>query len=190
MQTQQINVEYFFRLLYGLGTGTSVVNSAAFYAWAAHAWFWFTIVAYAISIAGFLLVVYLTVQLFELRKREREFYSTLLETGEKAASTDARWQHIESLMQGGTPSEWREAITEADIMLDGVLTKQGYRGDSVGDKLNNVDAEEFATLNEAWEAHKVRNRIAHDGSAFDLSETLALRTLQRYEAVFKEFGAL
>jgi hypothetical protein len=190
MQTQQINVEYFFRLLYDLLFGTHYVDTTVIYAMIAKLWLWVTVVSYTISILGFLLIVYLTVQLFELRKREREYYSTLIDTGEKAGSTDARWQHIESLVDAGTPSGWREAITEADIMLDGVLTKQGYRGDSVGDKLNNVDPDEFSALNDAWEAHKVRNQIAHEGSAFELSESLALRTLQRYEAVFKEFGAL
>jgi len=157
------------------------------YAWFSHLWFWFTIVAYAISIAGFILIVYVTVQLFELRKREREFYSTLIDTGEKVGGANARWQHIESLMQSATPSEWREAITEADIMLEAVLTKQGYKGDGVGEKLNNVDPADLATLQDAWEAHKVRNHIAHEGSAFPLSAALAQRTMQRYESVFREF---
>jgi hypothetical protein len=33
----------------------------------------------------------------------------------------------------------------------------------------------------------VRNQIAHEGSSFDLSETLARRTLARFESVFREF---
>ena len=50
-----------------------------------------------------------------------------------------RWQHIESLADGTNASEWREAIIEADIMLDDLLAKKGYRGDGVGEKLKSVE---------------------------------------------------
>ena len=75
-------------------------------------------------------------------------------------------------------------------MLDDMLTKQGYDGEGVGEKLKSVESSDFNTLNEAWEAHKVRNQIAHQGSAFDLSDTLARRTIAQYEAVFREFRAI
>ena len=84
-----------------------------------------------------------------------------------------RWEHIQSLLEGNTPSEWREAIIEADIMLDDVLAKRGYEGDGVGEKLKSANKESFGTLQNAWEAHKVRNLIAHQGSSFDLSESIA-----------------
>ena len=85
------------------------------------------------------------------------------------------------------PSDWRRAIIEADIMLDDLLSKMGYRGESVGEKLKRVEPGDMKTLNDAWEAHKVRNRIAHDGSTFVLSEHDAKQTIQSYRKVFEEF---
>jgi hypothetical protein len=70
------------------------------------------------------------------------------------------------------------------------LTRQGYIGDGVGEKLKSIEPSEFGTLADAWEAHKVRNQIAHEGSAFNLSESLAHRTIARYESVFREFKAI
>ena len=67
-----------------------------------------------------------------------------------------------------------------------MLTRLGYLGDSIGDKLKTVNPAQFRTLQEAWEAHKVRNDIAHLGSAFPLTDHLAYRTILQYENVFKE----
>ncbi len=187
----QANVEYFFRLLYELVFGAfASMSYEAFTALAAKVWLWITFVGYAFSVAGLFVVVYATIRLFELRKREEEFYSTLILAPEAAGGMHPRWEHIETLLAGGSPSEWRQAIIEADIMLDDVLAKRGYAGDGVGEKLMSADREGFATLQNAWEGHKVRNLIAHQGSAFNLSETLAQRTLAHYGAVFREFKVI
>ena len=71
-----------------------------------------------------------------------------------------------------------------------MLTRNGYVGIGVGEKLKSADKVHFNTLQDAWEAHKVRNLIAHEGSAFDLSESLARRTIARYSAVFREFKVI
>jgi len=192
MPVEQINIEYFFRLLYQLffrGAG-GAFDLTHIKALAAQVWFWVVVVGYGISIIAFFVIVYATVRLFELRKREAEYYSTLLVTPETEAAGNPRWKHIQSLLNQNSQSAWREAITEADIMLDDVLTRRGYVGDGVGEKLRGVNPADLASLQDAWEAHKVRNQIAHEGSAFLLSESLAQRTLARYGAVFHEWGAV
>jgi len=191
MVATQINVEYFFRLLYELFYGAHApANYSVFSAFAAHLWLWIIVIGYALSILGLFIIVYSTVRLFELRKREDAYYSTLLLAPETKGGIHQRWQHIESLANGTSASEWREAIIEADIMLDGILAKHGYTGDGVGEKLKTADKTDFATLQDAWEAHKVRNQIAHQGSAFDLSEIGARRTIAHYGSVFHEFKVI
>lgn len=188
----QANVEYFFRLLYECFHGSCYgsVSTAGFSAWLAHLWIWIIVIGYALSVIGLFVIVYTTMRLFELRKREEEYYSTLLLPPDATGGINPRWQHIESLINGATASEWREAIIEADIMLDDLLTRNGYVGDGVGEKLKSIEPTEIGSLQDAWEAHKVRNQIAHEGSAFDLTESLARRTIARYENVFREFKAI
>lgn len=188
----QANVEYWFRLLYNCiyGACYGSVGVAGFEAWLAQLWLWIIGIGYALSVIGLFVIVYATMRLFELRKREAEFYSTLILPPETAGGMHPRWEHIQSLLEGDSPSAWREAIIEADIMLDDVLAKQGYVGDGVGEKLKSADKGEFATLQDAWEAHKVRNQIAHQGSTFDLSDTLARRTIAHYETVFRGFKVI
>ena len=191
MPANQINVEYFFRLLYecfhGGCYGHTTVSSAGLLSWVAHLWLMFIVLGYVLALVALIIIVYALIRLFELRKREDEFYGTLLLAPEEAGGINPRWTHIETLAGSTNPSDWRTAIIEADIMLDDILTRQGYPGEGVGEKLKSVEPSDFNTLQDAWEAHKVRNQIAHEGSAFDLSETLARRTIARYESVFREF---
>ncbi|MEK7101893.1 MAG: hypothetical protein AAB882_01935 [Patescibacteria group bacterium] len=186
----QTNTEYFFRLLYECLYGACYGSMEGAYSFLSHLWLWIIFIGYAVSVAALFLIVYCTMRLFELRRREEHFYSTLIVPLEGKGGIHPRWEHIQSLLEGNTPSEWREAIIEADIMLDDVLAKRGYEGDGVGEKLKSANKESFGTLQNAWEAHKVRNLIAHQGSSFDLSESIAGRTIQHYEAVFREFKVI
>lgn len=98
-----------------------------------------------------------------------------------------RWQHIQDLIKSYNENDWRQAIIEADIILEEMLDKMQYDGITIGDKLKNVERSDFVTLDKAWNAHKVRNQIAHDGSNFKVTRDIAEKTIKDFEAVFKEF---
>ncbi len=98
-----------------------------------------------------------------------------------------RWLHVLELSNSTNPADWRVAIIEADIMLDELLKTCGYTGEGIGEKLKSVEPSDMLTLDNAWEAHKVRNRIAHSGSSFELNERETQRVITLYESVFKEF---
>src|SRR3989344_2501901 len=132
MRAEQINVEYFFRLLYELIYETHAsFDYEAFRALLAYIWLWVVWIGYGLSVIGLFIIIYTMMRVFDLRKREDQFYGTLLITPEAAGGINPRWGHIQSLMEGTTPSQWREAIVEADIMLEDMLTKQGYTGESI-----------------------------------------------------------
>lgn len=100
------------------------------------------------------------------------------------------WENIRSKLLSDSPSDWRLAIIEADIYLDRLLDAKGYTGDTIGDKLKNLSDGRLPSLQVAWEAHKVRNRIAHDGAQFVLTMPEARRVLSQYETVFRDLGAI
>ncbi len=101
--------------------------------------------------------------------------------------SNERWLHIVQLLQSHNQNDWRQAIIEADIILEEMLEKMGYDGMTIGDKLKNVEPSDFRTLNQAWEAHKIRNRIAHMGSEFQISHADTERVINLYQEVFEEF---
>ena len=94
-----------------------------------------------------------------------------------------RWAIVEGYMSSGQEPLWRIGILEADTMLADSLREKGYAGADVGEMLQGAA---FRSVQLAWDAHKVRNRIAHEGSAFTLTEREARRTFALYEAVFRE----
>lgn len=114
-----------------------------------------------------------------------------LPTGDDAPRTESpknrRWSMIQSLINSHNVNDWKQAIIEADIILEEMLDKMGYKGDSIGDKLKKVEKSDFLTLDSAWEAHKIRNRIAHKGSNYVLSKDDAEKAIEMYREVFSEF---
>ncbi len=105
----------------------------------------------------------------------------------RASEPDPRWKDVEGLMQSGNPGDWRVAILEADILLDDMLTQMGYAGESIGEKLKQADRAHFKSLDDAWKAHKVRNNIAHEGAAYQVSRSDAEETIAMFKRVFDEF---
>ncbi len=98
-----------------------------------------------------------------------------------------RWQKVVENANSDNESNWRLAIIEADIMLEDLLKSLGYQGEGVGEMLKSVEPTDMLTLDNAWEAHKVRNRIAHSGTDFQLNARETKRVISLFESVFKEF---
>ena len=94
-----------------------------------------------------------------------------------------RFAIVQGYMNSNHEALWRIGILEADNMLADVLREKGYQGEGVGEMLQNAN---FKTVDLAWDAHKLRNRIAHTGSDFVLTEREAKRAFILYEYVFKE----
>lgn len=121
------------------------------------------------------------------KKYEKKFEKAYIPPKEKEI-TNTRWNIITAHIDSGNPAEWRLAILEADNMLSELLQTLPYAGTTVGEKLTNANKDNFRTLEDAWEAHKVRNRIAHEGAAFELTEREARRVISLYQGVFTEFN--
>jgi hypothetical protein len=98
-----------------------------------------------------------------------------------------RWQSIETHIESQNENDWRLAIIDADIMLDELLDNLSVTGETIGDKLKRVEKSDFNTIDNAWEAHKVRNQIAHEGQNFLLTAREARRIIELYRSVFEEF---
>jgi hypothetical protein len=98
-----------------------------------------------------------------------------------------KWATVMNHADSPNASDWRQAIIEADIILGEILTRMGYQGQSIGEQMTGISKGDFHTIDEAWEAHKIRNQIAHEGSDFALSQHEAKRVVGLYRKVFEEF---
>jgi hypothetical protein len=135
-------------------------------------------------------IIYCAIRVLQIRRME---YAAVRAASEMHAvetheATGARfkWQRVLESASSDDPQKWRSAILEADHMLNELLDTLGYKGETMGDKMRKADVNAFSTIDFAWEAHQVRNRISQDASfALDSRETR--RVIKMYERVFEEF---
>jgi len=113
--------------------------------------------------------------------------SAFVRSKEERSRGNIRWERVEELVSSSEPGNWRLAILEADIILTDIVSRMGYEGETLGDRLKQVEKSDFITLDQAWEAHKIRNTIAHEGGDFILTQREARRVVGLYEEVFREF---
>lgn len=153
--------------------------------------YWGVWVALVIMLSLLLMagIIYCIVRILQVRATEQKRFEAAAHSvaAKDVSKTQLRWNRIREQMASDQEREWRLAILEADIMLNELLDVQGYRGETMGDKLKSVDRGDFKTIDLAWEAHKVRNQVAHQGSMHDLNPREARRVIGLYEQVFKEF---
>ena len=183
-----LNIEYVFLKLYELLTPYGLQDIGLFLY---DMWFGLNVVA-AISVPILFIVVLRTIA----RRNEvmaAEYARYEAEHARMTSSSEVRnerWQEILDLVNSDNPSNWRLAIIEADIMLDDLLKRLGYLGDTLGERLRSIDAATFKMLDQAWEAHRVRNQIAHEGSDYILTQREARRVIELYRQVFTEHGVI
>lgn len=135
-------------------------------------------------------IVYTLIRIEEIQKRNRAKSGIDFRTARVENPADKRWKGIMKHVESDNPAEWRVAIIEADTILCEIVKRMGYEGDGLGDMLKQVEPSDFVTLNEAWEAHRVRNAVAHEGSEFVLTKREVKRVILLYEKVFQEFEYL
>jgi len=136
-------------------------------------------------------IIYCVEQLKHIRAKEEDIFDTKTEPAyQEVAGADKalghQWESVVRHIESPNQNDWKQAIMEADMILDDILTGMGYRGESIGDKLKRVVPGDMRTLGDAWEAHKVRNRIAHE-AGFSLGQHEAKTTIGLYRKVFEEF---
>lgn len=151
--------------------------------------FFLTVISYAI------------IRMFEIRAKEHkhleheitEYAHHQIEKEKKlqegeGVSKNERWIKTLSYLFSQHASDWKLAVIEADSMLEELMNQLGFKGENLGDKLKEATQDKFHSLTSAWEVHTIRNRIAHEGLAFDLSQHEAKRVIALYEQIFSEFG--
>lgn len=152
-------------------------------------WSLLVAISVLISLLCMASVIYCALRIFQVRRHEEDRHKAAAHTiaSQDVSKTQLRWNRVLEQVHSDTEQNWRLAILEADIMLNELLDVLGYRGETMGDKMKQVDRSRFHTIDFAWEAHKVRNAIAHRGSQQILDQREARRVIGLYERVFKEF---
>ena len=105
-------------------------------------------------------------------------------TEEKSKNIEA-WQKISEQGNSQVENDRKLAIIAADTLIEKILALAGYHGENLGERLKNIERGDLDSLDDIWEAHKVRNRIAHEAD-YKLSPNDTVDALARFERALKE----
>lgn len=72
------------------------------------------------------------------------------------------WNRINARLDTGLESEYKLAVIETDSMLDDILKRMGYAGETLGERLKNLTSATLPNIEEIKATHQVRNNIIHD----------------------------
>jgi len=172
----------------GLGEFLSLMGILSFLG---AVWSVYAIIAYLACIGMLGLYVFASIRYNELEALHDERIAAMERAYAemyRGAPRNSRLQDVLTHIESDRPNDWKLAIIEADIILDDVLKQCGYVGNSLGERLRTITPSQLSSIDDAWEAHKVRNRIAHDGADFVLTKRMAEQTIAQYRRVFSEFG--
>ena len=180
-----LNLEYIYYHIYLLLTG-QILNGATL--WQRLADFAARITPFS-TIFSLLFLVGIIYCATRLNKIEEEMIEAIGNQPLRSTldSPNRRWQRIIDHLNSDNESDWRLAILEADLILEEMLEKMGYAGATIGEKLQGIERSDFNSIDDAWEAHKIRNLVAHEGGDFRIDNRGARRVITLYEKAFKEF---
>ena len=183
MEIKYLNLEYFYNeaMLFLKSLPERIMES----------WLWALLVIWKsiylyVSAVVFFGIIFLIFKIAYLKRKNINTYAAALLEDGIPEDRLARWEEIRSHMDSENSAEWKMAIIEADLIMDDILKKIGYNGDSIGERLKNIEPSDFDNLKNVWDAHKVRNRIAHEGMQFKLSKEEAIEVIDKYEKALKE----
>jgi hypothetical protein len=158
-------------------------------------------VLFLLSMFFIAIICYVVVRMLEIRHKEhkhlhheiKEYAKNKAEQEkrlreESGGSKNPRWSKTLNYIFSQHSSDWKLAIIEADSILEDLLKDLGFQGDTLGDRLKGATQGNFPQLSQAWEVHTIRNRIAHEGLAFELSHHEAKRVIAMYEQIFYSYG--
>jgi len=143
-----------------------------------------SIILSSIALAG---IIYTIMRIIQLGRKEVEEIKDIIPKEISPEERYSRWNAIHKHLESSNEVEWRMAIMEADNILDEIIAAIGVAGENLGERLKNMEPSDFNNLQNAWDAHKVRNRIAHEGMKFKITKSEATRVIGLYEKIFKEF---
>jgi len=102
-----------------------------------------------------------------------------------AKRTFKQWAKISKRLETEKEAECKLAIIEADGLLNDILRKMGYSGETMGEILKQLDSATLPSIDPIWEAHKTRNNVVHDPD-YKLTLDQAKKVLGVYEKALRD----
>jgi len=184
-----LNIEYVFDKIYnGAGPLWDRITDP-------HTWSVIGIISISISILCIFIIIFslvrlIEIQIFDAKEIEHEINHALAKDKETDRTTNPRWKYIQTLIESPNESDWRISILEADTLLEESFKERDIAGNTMAELLEEAKTNGYAYIEDAWNAHLIRNKIAHEGQDFPLSQIEGRRVIKLYQNIFEELKVI
>lgn len=80
---------------------------------------------------------------------------------------ESRWRSVQVLAQSPNQADLKQAIIQADIMIDTIMKQAGVRGTTFGERLKTLKEKlPRHVYQKLWAAHLKRNEVVHEQGSF------------------------
>lgn len=117
----------------------------------------------------------------------------LLTLKQKAAVLDkdkyrSLWLEIENSLDVNNQQSFQMTVLNADKLLGQALEELGVAGNTMGERMKTF-GKGFSNQDQVWQAHKIRNKIAHESNIkLNLKQVNAV--LKCFKQALKDVGAI
>lgn len=184
-----LNIEYFFNKIYNaIGPIWNFITNP-------NTWSTLGIISVCISILCLFIIIFSIVRLFEIqvfdaKEIDEEINHALARDKETDRSSNPRWKYILTLIESPNESDWRVAIMEADSLLEESFKERDLVGNNMAELLEEAKSNGYPNIGGAWDAHIIRNKIAHEGQEFPLTQVEGRRVIKLYQNIFEDLKVI
>jgi hypothetical protein len=147
----------------------------------------FEVIAVAVAAVLITATVILIIKTGWFALRVNRVRDVILKTDMPKRQAVSAWDAVQKHFFAGGTNDLKVAVMDADNILNDALQYAGVRGINLGDRLKHIKRNQVPNLEDIWEAHKLRNEIAHETS-FPLKRDAAERALEAYRIALKNLG--
>lgn len=181
----------YIKNIFSTGSFNAASGSTDYAAFFSHLGSWIVTLLTILLVVFIIWAIYIRIRVYEVDEvLDGQYKGHFIKPASAPEQVNQRWQTIMTHFASSNPNDWRAAIIDADVMLEELVTSLGYPGETLGEKLTAIKLNDFPTLQSAWEAHKMRNTLAHEGANYNLTERQKEITRKNFEAVFRDAGVI
>ncbi len=99
---------------------------------------------------------------------------------------DQRWRALSTLAQSASQADAKQALIQADILVDSIMKQAKVKGETFGERLKSLRPQiQPNVYRKLWQAHIKRNELVHEQGSF-VAEWEKGAHLSAFEAAITE----
>lgn len=151
----------------------------------------FKIPFFVLAFAFVIFIALIFFKFLRLKRRTKKFSRIRFSQEDNSPKIrTTKWTEIKSKINSESIEDKKEAILMADNILDEIFSGIGFKGDTLAEKLRQVEPSDFKSLQDALSACDTKAKIVRGGAGFEISKEEADSALSKYEKGLKELKYL